>query len=62
MKEGNLNLHNTNQTEQTDDCLYLHMVIPSGEKEKVRNKKEIVKKDVFYEVGCKIFEINKIVR
>ena len=48
------------KTNSTDDCLYLHMLVPSSE-----NKPKIgkdMKKDVFYEVGCKIFEVNKIIK
>jgi len=33
------------------------MLVPSNEKKDVEGKKE-----VFYEVGCKIMEINKIIK
>jgi hypothetical protein len=42
-------------TVREEDCYYLHMIVPSGEEvEPISDKKP------YYEVGCKIFEINKI--
>jgi hypothetical protein len=35
------------------------MIVPSND---IINKPEESKKGVYYEVGCKIFEINKIIK
>ena len=51
-KTGNKNINFSD-----NDCIYMHLLLPSDEKQQdnflIRNK-------TFYEVGCKVFEINKI--
>ena len=42
------------------DCVYMHLLFPGEENENMYTNEK--KKDIFYEVGCKIFEINKIFR
>jgi len=37
------------------------MIVPSSDNKK-KSRNDIGKKDVFYEVGCKIMEINKIIK
>jgi len=60
--EIKLNKHSDKET-------YLHMVLPSAEdSEESENKSNLneattlkgVKKQVYYEVGCKVIELNKI--
>jgi hypothetical protein len=50
------NLNQSSQEEIKDDCLYLHMILPTKEK----NEEVQAQKKLYYELGCKIFEINKI--
>ena len=38
----------------------MHLLIPGGENEIDSLNQKTGNKDVFYEVGCKIFEINKV--
>jgi len=74
MKYTNDAKENTKK-ENEDDCLYLHMIVPSTANNNiVKNSEdynnnntssssassESSDKKVYYEVGCKIFEINKI--
>jgi len=51
------------------DCLYLHMLFPIKEQNNDYNINDNLNinngygnLDSYYEVGCKIFEINKIIR
>ncbi len=49
------------------DCMYLHMLIPTKSNTteiiKLSNSSRVVNnKRSYYEIGCKIFEINKIYR
>lgn len=52
--------------EKTDDCLYMHMIIPAKKEEEPNIYRDLEanlnenKKMAYYEIGCKIFEINKI--
>jgi hypothetical protein len=61
------------QTSKDSDCMYLHMLIPAKENSPVKNKTKINideidtqnikpenKINTYFEIGCKIFEINKI--
>lgn len=46
-----------------NDPMYLHMVIPSSDEltnEEIINVNINEEKKIYYEVGCKIFEINKV--
>ena len=40
------------------DCLYIHLLLPS---EEIEIKEDFIQKSkIYYEIGCKVFEINKI--
>jgi hypothetical protein len=41
--------------DENNNCHYLHLIIPA-----YSNKLNHTEKKEFYEIGCKIFEINKI--
>jgi hypothetical protein len=50
-----------------NDCMYLHMMIPTKSnstefKKFSNNSNKDNKKRSYFEIGCKIFEINKIYR
>lgn len=63
------------QSSKNSDCMYLHMLIPAKENSLSKNKTNIIddlehidnhntktktKINTYFEIGCKIFEINKI--
>jgi hypothetical protein len=73
---NNNNSDNTNKNNNSDDkefnendCLYMHMLFPIKNDEFIKNNinndinnnNDKYISDSYYEVGCKIFEINKII-
>jgi len=42
------------------DCIYMHLLFPGEGEENELNFLGSKKKQIFYEIGCKIYEINKI--
>jgi len=46
-----------NDEDSLNDCLYLHLLFPA--EEEVIENKTITTIEFFYEVGCRIYEINK---
>ena len=45
---------------ESNDCMYMHLLLPAEGNEIENVKHNSPNKNVFYEVGCKIFEINKV--
>jgi len=43
-----------------DDCVYMHLLVPGEESEQIDSVKPGRGQNVFYEIGCKVYEINKI--